>query len=212
MLGVLVINFLQVTNGRYAKARRFIAQQEIVTNTQVKNDFISNLFISQLFQRQKCHSVAFVEVYYKRRHLKTWRFRFCYSFVFTINMNSPQHTYTSGSHSDTYFTSEKSPNYKRAGSVIGYTGFYPKEAEPPHVLGQSLTKPMIQGYTGHRPFRKQVIGMATINTMTETEVLSSENSAQLLTAENFRVYAKHLDLEERYATAVQVLEDNGMNI
>ena len=35
--------------------------------------------------------------------------------------------------------------------------------------------------------------------------LISTNSS----ADNFRAYAKHLDIEERYASAIQVLEDNG---
>ena len=110
----------------------------------------------------------------------------------------------------------KSPNYKRAGSVAGYTGYFPKSVEPPHILAEPLEKDMIRGYTGHRPHRLNLIGVPFIkydpqslkeknNDFELVPPLISTNSS----ADNFRAYAKHLDIEERYASAIQVLEDNG---
>lgn len=109
----------------------------------------------------------------------------------------------------------KSPNYKRSGSVAGYTGYFPKPVEPPHILGEPLEKEMIRGYTGHRPNRLDIIGLPFIkydsqspkdNSNTVLPSIASTNS----NPENFRAFSKHLELDERYATAVQVLEDNGI--
>ena len=108
----------------------------------------------------------------------------------------------------------KSPNYKRAGSVAGYTGYFPKSVEAPHVLGEPLEKDMIRGYTGHRPHRLNLVGVPFIKYDPQCAPKGKNNDIAPListnsSADNFRAYAKHLDVEERYATAVQVLEDNG---
>ena len=105
-----------------------------------------------------------------------------------------------------------SQNYKRTGSIIGYTGNYPNPIEPLHALKQPMEKQMIRGYTGHRPHRKNIVGSPLIKSDSGnlSPTRSEENAPRYNTvAENFRAYAKHLDLEERYATAIQVLEDNG---
>lgn len=132
-------------------------------------------------------------------------------------MESPQKSLSSGGLNDSQYSSPGknfAPNYKREGSVIGYTGFYPKPVDPPHILGQPLEKEMIRGYTGHRPNRKHLIGVPFIR-VNAPDSPSTEYSNEakfqpsVSASEKFRAYAKHLALEERYASAIQVLEDNG---
>lgn len=105
--------------------------------------------------------------------------------------------------------------YKRTGSLVGYTGHYQNRDDEEHVLESPNTKLMIRGYTGHRPYLKNLCG--------EPLIPSEEKQRQRLGLDasdnkgdegeegpvvgdnfNFRVFAKHMDILERYSTSVQV--------
>jgi hypothetical protein len=110
--------------------------------------------------------------------------------------------------------------YKRTGSLVGYTGHFKTTAEEPHILESPNTKLMIRGYTGHRPYLKNLCG--------EPLIASEEKQRQRLGLDsaskdkeddedgptqgdnfNFRVFAKHMDILERYSTSVQALLERG---
>lgn len=110
--------------------------------------------------------------------------------------------------------------YKRTGSLVGYTGHYQNINDQDHVLESPNTKLMIRGYTGHRPYLKNLCG--------EPLIPSEEKQRQRLGLEpadkqnddneegpvagdnfNFRVFAKHMDILERYSTSVQALLERG---
>lgn len=110
--------------------------------------------------------------------------------------------------------------HKRTGSLVGYTGHYPNREEEEHVLESPNTKLMIRGYTGHRPYLKNLCG--------EPLIPSEEKQRQRLGLDsmddknendddgpvagdnfNFRVFAKHMDILERYSTSVQALLERG---
>lgn len=110
--------------------------------------------------------------------------------------------------------------YRRTGSLVGYTGHFPNRGEEEHILESPNKKLMIRGYTGHRPYLKNLCG--------EPLIPSEEKQRQRLGLDtqnkdyddeedgpvqgdnfNFRVFAKHMDILERYSTAVQALLERG---
>ncbi len=48
------------------------------------------------------------------------------------------------------FVDKMEPTFRRQGSLIGYTGYYPCQPLPEHVLDERCEKYMIRGYTGRR--------------------------------------------------------------
>lgn len=114
-----------------------------------------------------------------------------------------------------------SPKYKRPGSLVGYTGHYSAEAIDNDELNSPNTKMMIRGYTGFRPNRKNICGAPLIpSEEKQLEKLSpaSKKKVQKRVVEvregdnyNFRSFAKHMDIMERYATAVQHLLKRGQS-
>jgi hypothetical protein len=110
--------------------------------------------------------------------------------------------------------------YKRPESLVGYTGYYPQGPNEEHILDTPSSKFMIRGYTGHRPYLKNLCG--------EPLIPNEEKQRQRLGLDhhdnkreeveegpvqgdnfNFRVFAKHMDILERYSTAVQALLERG---
>lgn len=115
-----------------------------------------------------------------------------------------------------------SPGYRREGSLVGYTGHYQKEFVEQHVLESPNKKMMIRGYTGHRPHLKNLCGEPLIPSeekqlsmlgMTESEGQgdSEEEGPREGDNFNFRGFAKHMDTLERYAAAVQNLNERGQS-
>lgn len=116
-----------------------------------------------------------------------------------------------------------SPNnkyYRRTGSLVGYTGHYPSERDEEHVLESPNTKLMIRGYTGHRPYLKNLCGEPLIPSEEKQRQRQGLESASKDNVDeedgpvqgdnfNFRVFAKHMDILERYSTAVQALLERG---
>lgn len=120
----------------------------------------------------------------------------------------------------------KGQGYKRNGSTRGYTGHYTAEPEEEHVLDSPSKLLMIRGYTGHRPHLKNLCGEPMIPSEEKQqrqleEELNKAQNGDLKVAEapgytqgesfNFRAFAKHMDVLERYATAVQHLLDKGQS-
>jgi hypothetical protein len=81
-------------------------------------------------------------------------------------------------------------------------------------------------YLGHRPFRRAVIGEAVVPSEVKQQMMRSssqtfsENKFQeqrkinILEGQqafNFRNFAKHMDISERYAKSVQQLQDRGQS-
>mmetsp|Transcript_13655 Transcript_13655/g.22778 ORF Transcript_13655/g.22778 Transcript_13655/m.22778 type:complete len:258 (+) Transcript_13655:92-865(+) len=110
--------------------------------------------------------------------------------------------------------------YRRSGALMGYSGHFPKEVEEEHVLESPNKKLMIRGYTGHRPYLKNLtgepmipseekqreqLGLADVN----QEINEDEEGPREGDNFNFRVFAKHMDILERYSTAVQALLERG---
>jgi hypothetical protein len=110
--------------------------------------------------------------------------------------------------------------YKRTGSLVGYTGHYPQDGEEEHVLESPNKKLMIRGYTGHRPYLKNLCGEPLIPSEdkqrqrlgldgTNNQDADDEDGPVQGDNFNFRVFAKHMDILERYSTAVQALLERG---
>lgn len=132
---------------------------------------------------------------------------------------------TTGTGSDYYYdgvVKTSSPNryYKRTGSLVGYTGHFQHQQEEEHILESPNRKLMIRGYTGHRPHLKNLCGEPLIpNEETQKKRLGITESRNNNEEEedgptqgenfNFRVFAKHMDILERYSTAVQALLERG---
>ena len=111
-------------------------------------------------------------------------------------------------------------HYKRTGSLVGYTGHYSHPREEGHILESPNTKLMIRGYTGHRPYLKNLCGEPLIpSEEKQRERLGLDRTDLVHTGEeegpqqgdnfNFRVFAKHMDILERYSTSVQALLERG---
>jgi hypothetical protein len=113
-----------------------------------------------------------------------------------------------------------SQGYRRSQPLNGYTGHFPNPVTEEHVLASPAKKLMIQGYTGHRPFLRDRCG--------EPRIPSEEKQRQALGMDldvspeededdgpregdnfNFRVFAKHMDITERYREAVAGLLERG---
>ena len=110
--------------------------------------------------------------------------------------------------------------------LIGYTGHFTDESfQQDHDLEKPLTKMMIRGYTGHRPYLKNVCGEPLIPSeekqQTQLEFMQRSLAGYSQVEEdkgptegqnfNFRAFAKHMDTVERYAQSVQALIDRGQS-
>jgi len=118
----------------------------------------------------------------------------------------------------------KGSRYQRgSGALTGYTGHFTKNFVEGHVLEQPMTKMMIRGYTGHRPYLKNLCGAPLIpseekqlqqlenlsktNEMKGTEDVGPTEGVNF----NFRSFAKHMDTIERYAQSVRALIEKGQS-
>lgn len=112
--------------------------------------------------------------------------------------------------------------YHREDPLVGYTGHFPHGWVGEHVLDSPSRKLMIRGYTGHRPFRRSVIGEPEVpceekqllprtNLFDDGQPEESKPEPQEGSGFNFRSFAKHMDIIERYAASVQQLMDRGQS-
>ena len=110
--------------------------------------------------------------------------------------------------------------YRRTGALEGYTGHFIKKDMDEHVLESPNKKLMIRGYTGHRPYLKNLCGEPLIPSEqkqraklglddTNANCDEDEDGPQQGDNFNFRVFAKHMDILERYSTSVQALLERG---
>ena len=117
-------------------------------------------------------------------------------------------------------TSSPDRFYKRTGALVGYTGHYKLDHEEEHILESPTKKLMIRGYTGHRPYLKNLCGEPLIpREEKQLQRLGLEHSNDDNEGDedgptqgdnfNFRVFAKHMDILERYSTSVQALLERG---
>lgn len=109
---------------------------------------------------------------------------------------------------------------RRTGALEGYTGHFIQQEEHEHILESPNKKLMIRGYTGHRPFLKNVCGEPLIPSEEKQRTKLGLNSSTTqhdgeddgpIQGDNFnfRVFAKHMDILERYSTSVQALLERG---
>jgi Ca2+-binding EF-hand superfamily protein len=107
--------------------------------------------------------------------------------------------------------------------TVGYSGHSPERDHQLHVLDQSLRKPKIGGYSGFIPQTKNICGTAIIrfeepplqasleqrmspsyrDSLKQSNSFKSPGGSPSTTT--FRNFGKHLDIEERYAAAVELL-------
>lgn len=117
----------------------------------------------------------------------------------------------------------KGSKYRREpGSLTGYTGHYSNPFAEDHVLEKPMTKMMIRGYTGHRPYLKNLCGeplipseekqLNQISAMNpEVDGLEEDKGPTEGANFNFRTFAKHMDTLERYSQSVQALFERGQS-
>lgn len=95
----------------------------------------------------------------------------------------------------------------------GYTGGVKvgkKEPEDPvHILDTPLKKQFALGYTGYIPDRKNICGKTEVRAMIDP-VEDVKGQATDFTS-SFRVFAKHMDLHERYHNATTALLQRGQS-
>ncbi|RYG63367.1 EF-hand domain-containing protein [archaeon] len=114
--------------------------------------------------------------------------------------------------------------YHRDNTLVGYTGHFSYPPEDEHILNSPSYKGMIRGYTGHRPHRRSVVGEPIVPSEDKQHMLLTQRSSPFLEVSmgeekvptetgtfNFRAFAKHMDIVERYASSVQQLLDRGQN-
>jgi len=95
----------------------------------------------------------------------------------------------------------------------GYTGQVKVGRKEPenetHILDTPLKKSFALGYTGFIPDRKNICGTTEVRAMvtTDSEVKSQGNDFTT----SFRVFAKHMDLHERYQNATSQLLQRGQS-
>mmetsp|Transcript_2747 Transcript_2747/g.5898 ORF Transcript_2747/g.5898 Transcript_2747/m.5898 type:complete len:268 (-) Transcript_2747:123-926(-) len=116
-------------------------------------------------------------------------------------------------------TRQFSPAYRRPEPKMhGYTGHFSGAVDEEHVLDSPSKKLMIRGYTGHRPFLRDLCGEPLIpSEEKQRQALGMDTGDLLFAGENeeadppadfnfnFRVFATHMDIVERYAVAVHGL-------
>lgn len=117
----------------------------------------------------------------------------------------------------------KGANYRRPGTIRGYTGHIPPQQEEPHILESPSKKQMIRGYTGFRPNTREKIGIPLIPGSEEQSSFLSNTSTGMLPkklsideveysgVKAFRMYAKHMDIIERYSDAVKAIMERGQS-
>jgi hypothetical protein len=115
----------------------------------------------------------------------------------------------------------KGPKYHREGMLTGYTGHYTAPPPEEHILESPLKKMMIRGYTGHRPNLKNVCGEPLVpseekqlkQSQTLADSFNEVKPAEFVKGDNFnfRTFAKHMDVLERYSTAVNCLLEKGQS-
>lgn len=120
-------------------------------------------------------------------------------------------------------TRRKMPGWRRAEDIPkGYTGFCEKlSVEDSHILDEPMKKVAIRGYSGFKPNTQDLFGVPRIpsiesqlrsnNVITETEEDLSDRFQSLEDRDisNFRQFAKHMDIVERYAHAISKLSERG---
>ena len=116
------------------------------------------------------------------------------------------------------FNPKYSTSYRKDGSMVGFTGHLISDEESRHVLECPTKKLMIRGYTGHRSKLKNLVGEPFIPSesrqlkmfgMHESEY--SEEDREEGNNYNFRTFAKHLDVMERYTFSVEQLQLRGQS-
>lgn len=151
----------------------------------------------------------------------------CGEIMFEEYTGEPE-THTSSQFSNfTGIDLRKGANFQRnPDPLIGYTGhFMDASCFEEHDLEKPLTKLMIRGYTGHRPYLKNLCGEPMIPSeekqQVQLEIMQRSMAGYPEVEEdkgptegqnfNFRSFAKHMDTVERYAHSVQALIDRGQS-
>ncbi|KAJ1423734.1 hypothetical protein B484DRAFT_398545 [Ochromonadaceae sp. CCMP2298] len=116
-------------------------------------------------------------------------------------------------------TRQFSPAYRRPEPKMhGYTGHFSGAVDEEHVLDSPSKKLMIRGYTGHRPFLRDLCGEPLIPSEEKQRHalgmdLGDKKEEEVVPIMgdnfNFRVFAKHMDILERYSSAVTGLLERG---
>jgi hypothetical protein len=110
-------------------------------------------------------------------------------------------------------------SYRRTGSTVGFTGHIVADDESIHILESPLKKLMIRGYTGHRSKLKNLVGEPFIPSEERQQsdlfglpdTVFAEEDREEGNNYNFRTFAKHLDVMERYTFAVEQLQARGQS-
>ena len=117
-----------------------------------------------------------------------------------------------------------SPGYKRPeAALVGYTGHFSSKPQEQHILESPSKKVVIRGYTGHRPNLKNLVGeplipseskqlsMLGLDDSNENKNQEEEDGPKEGENYNFRSFAKHMDILDRYHIAVQNLLERGQS-